>query len=116
MTNLVALRALNAGRWARCTILPKRQAEVDAVARKLCAPDAKLRYQAFHKPYGASRTSGSALPSFMSGKPMDHRIGTNNLDKAILSTRFRVTGRRVAVLFSAILATLRETMPSTAAL
>jgi lysozyme family protein len=46
VTNLVALRALNAERWARCAILPNRQAEVDAVARKLCAPDAKLRYQA----------------------------------------------------------------------
>jgi lysozyme family protein len=80
MTNLVALRALNAERWARCAILPKRQAEVDAVARKLCAPDAKLRYQ-FHKPYGASRISGSALPSFMSGRPTDHRIGTNSLGK-----------------------------------
>jgi hypothetical protein len=44
MTNFVAVKALNAERWARCTIVPKRQAEVDAVARKLCAPDAKLRY------------------------------------------------------------------------
>ena len=46
MTNLVALKALNTERWARCTILPERRAEVDAVARKLCAPDAKFRYQA----------------------------------------------------------------------
>ena len=46
MTNLVALKALNAESSATCAILPTRQAEVDAVAHKLCAPDAKFRYQA----------------------------------------------------------------------
>jgi lysozyme family protein len=46
MTNIAALTAANADRWAKCSITPSRQAEVDKVVRKLCAPDAKFRYQA----------------------------------------------------------------------
>ncbi len=40
------LTALNAVRWSKCEILPNRAAEVNAVAKRLVAPDAKARYQA----------------------------------------------------------------------
>ncbi len=46
MTDIAALKALNAARWQDCQILPNRLGEVTEVARKLCAPDAKARYQA----------------------------------------------------------------------
>jgi lysozyme family protein len=46
VTDLTALKALNAVRWKDCQILPDRMAEVMEVANKLCAPDAKARYQA----------------------------------------------------------------------
>lgn len=46
MTNLVAITAENARLWAIARIVPKRQAEVTAVATRLVAPAAKFRYQA----------------------------------------------------------------------
>ena len=46
MTNIVALTALNASRWAKCVVTPNRMAEVNAVAKRLCDPAAKARYQA----------------------------------------------------------------------
>ena len=58
MTNLMALRALNAERWARCTILPKRQAEVDAVARKLDGDIDGDKAMALFKEYRAASPRG----------------------------------------------------------
>ena len=46
MTNIIALKALNASRWAKCTITPLRLNDVMSVAKKLCDPAAKARYQA----------------------------------------------------------------------
>lgn len=45
MLSIPALKQLNAERWAHCAILPKRLAEVEAVAKRLCAAQAKERYQ-----------------------------------------------------------------------
>ncbi len=40
-----ALIQLNVDRWARCEILPKRKNEVMAVAKRLCSPEVKPRFQ-----------------------------------------------------------------------
>jgi lysozyme family protein len=45
MTNLPALKQLSLERWHRCEILPNRLNEVMATGRRLCAADAKARYQ-----------------------------------------------------------------------
>jgi lysozyme family protein len=46
MTNLVALKGANEALWKIAKILPSRQTEVTKVAERLCAPEAKARYQA----------------------------------------------------------------------
>jgi lysozyme family protein len=46
MTNLIALKAANTALWKVAKILPSRQAEVHAVVERLCAPEAKVRYEA----------------------------------------------------------------------
>lgn len=45
MANLAVLKQLNLERWHRCEITPKRMGEVMAVAKRLCAPDVKVRFQ-----------------------------------------------------------------------
>jgi lysozyme family protein len=45
MTDIAALKAKNAARWAAMHLKPERLAAFDATARRLCAPDAKARYQ-----------------------------------------------------------------------
>lgn len=45
MINLVALKAANEALWKVAKILPNREAEVDKVAERLCAPAAKARYE-----------------------------------------------------------------------
>ena len=45
MTNISDLILLNAGRWAKCSILPSRLTEVQAVAVRLAAANAKTVYQ-----------------------------------------------------------------------
>lgn len=52
MTNLVALKGANDALWKVAKILPSRQAEVDKVAARLCAPEAKARYQEIEKATG----------------------------------------------------------------
>ncbi len=52
MTNLIALKAANAALWKIAKILPSRQAEVSKVAARLCAPEAKARYQAIEAATG----------------------------------------------------------------
>lgn len=49
MTNLVALTAANQALWNIAKILPSRLAEVNEVAVRLCAVDAKARYQEIEK-------------------------------------------------------------------
>lgn len=49
MPNLVALTAANEALWKIAKILPSRAAEVNGVAERLCAPDAKARYQEIEK-------------------------------------------------------------------
>jgi len=46
MTNISALVAKYGALWTKANILPKRAAEVNAVATRLVAPAAKARYQA----------------------------------------------------------------------
>jgi lysozyme family protein len=46
MTNIAAITAENARVWTVAKIVPKRLAEVNAVAARLVAPSAKSRYQA----------------------------------------------------------------------
>jgi lysozyme family protein len=46
MNNFVGLTAANEALWKIAKILPSRQAEVTAVAKRLCAAEAKTRYQA----------------------------------------------------------------------
>lgn len=45
MTNIPALTVKYAALFEKARILPSRQAEVDRVARRLCASEAKARYQ-----------------------------------------------------------------------
>lgn len=52
MVDLVKLKAANLDRWQRCQITPSRLHEVNSVAARLVAPDAKLRYQAIEKATG----------------------------------------------------------------
>lgn len=52
MTNLIALKAANAALWNVAKILPSRLAEVNEVAVRLCAADAKVRYQAIEAATG----------------------------------------------------------------
>lgn len=49
MTNLVALKATNQALWNIAKILPSRQAEVAKVAARLCASEAKARYEEIEK-------------------------------------------------------------------
>ncbi len=46
MTNLVALKAANEALWKIAKVLPSRQVEVNKVAERLCATEAKARYEA----------------------------------------------------------------------
>jgi lysozyme family protein len=46
MTNIVLLKARNAQRWGEMHMKADRIGAFDATARRLCAPDAKARYQA----------------------------------------------------------------------
>lgn len=52
MTNLIALKAANAALWKVAKIVPSRQAEVNHVAARLCAEEAKSRYQAIEAATG----------------------------------------------------------------
>src|ERR1700681_4554651 len=52
MVDLTKLTAANLARWEKCQIIPKRMAEVNSVAARLVAPDAKFRYQAVEKATG----------------------------------------------------------------
>lgn len=45
MTNIVALKAVNAHRWANMHLRADRVPAFHATALRLCAPDAKARYQ-----------------------------------------------------------------------
>src|SRR5262245_53230321 len=45
MTNIAALKAANAERWANCKLVPAREGLFVAVAKRLCAGDAKARYR-----------------------------------------------------------------------
>jgi lysozyme family protein len=49
MTNLVALTAANQALWNIAKVLPSRLAEVNEVAKRLCADEAKARYQEIEK-------------------------------------------------------------------
>jgi lysozyme family protein len=52
MIDIPALIAKNEALWAKAKILPNRMAEVHAVAARLCAPAAKVRYQEIAKATG----------------------------------------------------------------
>lgn len=52
MANLVALTAANQALWNIAKILPSRLIEVDSVAKRLCAVEAKARYQEIEKTTG----------------------------------------------------------------
>ncbi len=45
MVDLIKLTAANLARWNACEITPSRLSEVNAVAKRLCDPSAKARYQ-----------------------------------------------------------------------
>jgi|ERR1700690_3902256 len=50
--DLANLTAVNLVRWGKCKVTDSRWAEVEAVAKRLVAPDAKFRYQAVEKVTG----------------------------------------------------------------
>lgn len=52
MTNIPALITKYGALWDKAHILPNRMAEVNAVARRLVAPDAKARYQTISQATG----------------------------------------------------------------
>jgi lysozyme family protein len=52
MIDIPALIAKNEALWAQAHILPNRMAEVHAVAVRLCAPSAKVRYQEIERATG----------------------------------------------------------------
>ena len=53
MTSIIpSLIVKNEGLWAKAKILPSRAAEVNRVADRLCAPQAKARYQEISKTTG----------------------------------------------------------------
>lgn len=52
MTNIVLLKQKNAERWRDVAILPKRQAEVKIVARRLTVPGAWFQYEEISKVTG----------------------------------------------------------------
>lgn len=52
--SIAALTQKNAARWAAMHVRPERVKELDAVAKRLCAPVAQARYQAISKAVWAS--------------------------------------------------------------
>jgi lysozyme family protein len=52
MVNIASLKASNEILWRKVKITPARQAEVDLVAKRLCAPMAKARYEEIAKTTG----------------------------------------------------------------
>lgn len=52
MITIPALIAANEARWQKCQITPSRLAEVNSVAKRLCAQTAKITYQAVENATG----------------------------------------------------------------
>ena len=61
MANLVALTAANQALWNIAKILPSRLIEVDSVAKRLCAVEAKARYQEIEKTTRTRKLCGFLL-------------------------------------------------------
>lgn len=75
MTNIVALKAANAKRWAVAKITPSRLTEVKIVAHKLTLPDAKSRYQAIEAATGVPWFVVAVIHEREAGGRWDRQLG-----------------------------------------
>lgn len=75
MANLIALTAANEALWKIAKILPSRQAEVDKVAVRLCAPEAKTRYEAISSATGVPWFIIAVIHERESGQDFNAQLG-----------------------------------------